>query len=216
MKSCKNVLICLSVSVSFAYTYTRIQLPPYGFWWNLILETYWSRYTFFILIKWENDTLNEDFCIFLCMSWTLSLSLLFLFCRFFFIWSHKNCIYYYVKFDTSFGLYMWYDILTRLLYMLHILYISYLNHIIHSMTCYTSIIQRMYRIVNSNLYAIVWLPYLWRLQCIFLFNNIVYIFIMICKQYCWHSSTYLFQSAILFTRALFDRMIFVFCCKTCA
>jgi len=99
--------------------------------------------------------------------------------------------------------------------MLHILRISYLNHIIHSMTRYTFIVERMYRIVNSNLYAIVLLPYLWRLQCVFLFNNIVYVFIMICKQYCWHSTTYLSQYVILFARALFDRMIFVFCCKAC-
>jgi hypothetical protein len=98
---------------------------------------------------------------------------------------------------------------------IHVAHISYLNHIFHSMTRYASVVQRMYRIVNSNLYAIVLLPYLWRFQCIFLFNNIVYVFIMICKQYCWHSSTYLSQYVILFTTALFDRIIFVFCCKTC-
>lgn len=150
--------------------------------------------TFLILIKWEKDTLNEYFCTFLCTSWTLYLSLLFLFCRFFF---------FLFEIITITSIITWY--LTQVLvstcnmiflqdYMLHILHISYLNHIIHSMTCYMSVVQRMYRIVNSNLYAIIWLPYLWQLQCSFLFNNIVYVFIMICKQYCWHSSKYLSQS----------------------
>lgn len=181
-------------------------------WWNLILKTYWSPDTFLFLLKWENDTLKEDLCTFLCMSWTLSLTLLFLFCRFFFSVEIITNISTITRPLTQ-VLVSTYDILTRLPYKLHISHIS-LNHIIYSMTRYTSIVQRMYGTVNSNAYAILWLPYFWWLPCISLFNNIVYIFIVICKQYCWHSSTYLPQSAILFTRAPFDRMISIFSWKT--
>lgn len=124
---------------------------------DLILEIYWSPDTFLFLLKWENYTLNEDMCTFLCMSWTLFLTLLFLFCRFFLVEIITN-VSIITWLLTQVLVCTWNMIFLQYYYTscTYYIHISYLNHIIHSMTCYTSVVQRKNGTVNSCLcYSVI-------------------------------------------------------------